>query len=66
MLGYTKNSALLIEHFLKFNSIENPYDPRTKVFEAYVQSRTPGACRIFWCDCPQQREITIIVITLHS
>ena len=46
MLGYTKNSALLIEHFLKFNSIENPYDPKTKVFEAYVQSRTPSGGNI--------------------
>ena len=49
----------------EFGSIENPYDPRTKVFEAYVQNRTPGAYRIFWCYGPKKSEITIIAITPH-
>jgi hypothetical protein len=49
----------------EYGSIENPYDPETKVFEAYVQNRTPGAYRIFWCYGPQKSEITIIAITLH-
>ena len=49
----------------EYNSIENPYDPDTKVFEAYVQNRTPGAYRIFWCYGPQKNEITIIAITPH-
>jgi len=49
----------------EYNSIDNPYDPDTKVFEAYIQNRTPGACRIFWCYGPQKGEITIIAITPH-
>ena len=49
----------------EYNSINNPYDPDTKVFEACVQNRTPGAYRIFWCYGPKQGEITIIAITPH-
>jgi hypothetical protein len=49
----------------EYESIENPYDPGTKVFEAYVQNRTPGAYRVFWCYGPKQGEITIIAITPH-
>lgn len=48
-----------------YNSIDHPYDPRGKVFEAYVQNRTPGAYRLFWCYGPGKREITIIAITPH-
>jgi hypothetical protein len=47
------------------DSIENPYDPATKVFEAYVQNRTPGAYRVFWCYGPKKNEITVIAITPH-
>ena len=49
----------------EYNSIENPYHPDTKVFEAYVQNRTPGAYRVFWCYGPKKGEITIIAITPH-
>ncbi len=49
----------------EYNSIENPYDPDTKVFEAYAQNRTPGAYRVFWCYGPKKGEITIIAITPH-
>ena len=49
----------------EYHSIENPYDSETKVFEAYVQNRTPGAYRIFWCYGPKKNEITIIAITPH-
>ena len=49
----------------EYNSIENPYDPDTKVFEAYIRNRTPGAYRIFWCYGPNKAEITIIAITPH-
>ena len=49
----------------EYHSIENPYDPDTKVFEAYVQNRTPGAYRIFWCYGQNKGEITIIAITPH-
>jgi hypothetical protein len=49
----------------EFASIEHPYDPRQKVFEAYMQNRTPGAFRLFWCYGPEKGEITIIAITPH-
>ena len=49
----------------EYSSIENPYDPGTKVFEAYIQNRTPGAYRVFWCYGPRKGEITIIAITPH-
>ena len=49
----------------EYSSIENPYDPDTKVFEAYVQNRTPGAYRVFWCYGPQKGGITIVAITPH-
>lgn len=48
-----------------FHSLENPYAAQEKVFEAYVQQRTPAAYRIFWCYGPQKRQITIIAITPH-
>ncbi len=48
-----------------FHSLENPYDPQEKVFEAYVQQHTPAAYRIFWCYGPRTRQITIIAITPH-
>ena len=49
----------------EYDSIENPYDSKKKVFEAYVQNRTPGAYRLFWCYGPGAGEITIIAITAH-
>jgi hypothetical protein len=36
----------------EFHSIAHPYDKKQKVFEAYVQNRTPGAYRVFWCYGP--------------
>lgn len=48
-----------------FHSLENPYDPREKVFEAYVQQNTPAAYRLFWCYGPQQGRITVIAVTPH-
>lgn len=48
-----------------FHSIENPFDPKNKVFEAYAQNRTPGAYRIFWCYGPQKKDFTILAITSH-
>ena len=48
-----------------FHSLENPYDPREKVFEAYVQQDTPAAYRLFWCYGPQKGQITVIAITSH-
>lgn len=49
----------------EYQSIRNPFDAKAKVFEAYVQNRTPGAYRIFWCYGPDPRDITIIAITPH-
>lgn len=49
----------------EYDSIENPFDPKQKVFEAYVQNRTPGAYRLFWCYGPKKGEITVIAITEH-
>ena len=48
-----------------FTSMDNPYDPKEKVFEAYAQNRTPGAYRVFWCYGPEKDQITIIAITPH-
>ena len=52
-------------HTHEYDSIENPYDRNGKVFEAYVQNRTPGAYRLFWCYGPGKGEITLIAITPH-
>jgi hypothetical protein len=49
----------------EFTSIAHPYKKGAKVFEAYVQHRTPGAHRIFWCYGPGDKEMTIIAITPH-
>lgn len=48
-----------------YNSIAHPYDPKQKVFEAYVQNNTPSAYRVFWCYGPDKRQITIVAITPH-
>jgi hypothetical protein len=48
-----------------YQSLSNPYDSQKKVFEAYVQNRTPGAYRVFWCYGPASGEITILAITPH-
>ncbi len=48
-----------------YDSIEHPFYPKEKVFEAYAQNNTPSAYRIFWCYGPDKKEITIIAITPH-
>ena len=48
-----------------YDSIPHPHEKNGKVFEAYVQNRTPGAYRLFWCYGPGKGEITIIAITPH-
>lgn len=52
-------------HTHEYDSLVHPYDFKQKVFEAYVQNKTPGAYRIFWCYGPQKNQITIIAITPH-
>jgi len=49
----------------EYHSLENPFDKNDKVFEAYVQNRTPGAYRVFWCYGPDKKQITILAITPH-
>lgn len=49
----------------EYRSLQNPYDPKGKVFEAYAQNRTPGAYRLFWCYGPAKGQITILAITPH-
>jgi len=48
-----------------YHSLENPFDPKAKVFEAYAQQHTPGAYRIFWCYGREKNEITVLAITPH-
>jgi hypothetical protein len=36
-----------------------------KVFEAYAESRTPAAYRVFWHYGPAKDEITVLAITPH-
>ena len=48
-----------------FHSLEHPYYPKEKVFEAYVQQHTPAAYRLFWCYGPKKSQITILAITPH-
>ena len=48
-----------------YSSLLNPLNPAEKVFESYVQNRTPGAYRVFCCYGPQQGQITIVAITPH-
>jgi hypothetical protein len=52
-------------HTHEYDSLEHPFDPKAKVFEAYAQNNTPGAYRIFWCYGPEKGEMTIIAITPH-
>lgn len=49
----------------EFHSLPHPYEKQGKVFEAYVQNRTPGAYRLFWCYGPGKNQLTIIAITPH-
>jgi hypothetical protein len=49
----------------EYHSLQHPYHPEEKVFEAYVRHKTPGAYRVFWCYGPDSAQITIITITPH-
>ncbi len=46
-----------------YDSLKGPNGE--KVFESYIQNRTPGAYRIFWCYGPGKSKITIIAIIPH-
>jgi hypothetical protein len=47
----------------EFTSLKGPNGE--KVFEAYVQQKTPAAYRIFWYYGPGRKQITLIAITPH-
>ena len=47
----------------KYDSLQGPHGE--EVFEAYAESKTPAAYRIFWCYGPGKQEITILSITSH-
>ncbi|MCD4750578.1 MAG: hypothetical protein K8R59_14505 [Thermoanaerobaculales bacterium] len=47
----------------KFSSLAGP--DGQDIFEAYAESKTPAAYRIFWLYGPKKREITVIAITPH-
>jgi len=47
----------------EFRSLKGPNGE--KVFEAYVQQKTPGAYRVFWYYGPGRGMITIVAITPH-
>jgi len=48
----------------EFTSLKGPNGE--KVFEAYVQQKTPSAYRIFWYYGPPKNQITIVAITPHA
>ena len=47
----------------EFSSLSGPAGE--KVFEAYVENRTPGAWRVFWYYGPQPGMIRILNLTPH-
>ena len=47
----------------EFSSLSGPAGE--KVFEEYVESRTPGAWRVFWYYGPEPGMIRILNITPH-
>ena len=47
----------------EFTSLKGPHGE--KVFEAYVQQKTPSAYRVFWYYGPERKQITIVAITPH-
>lgn len=50
-------------HTHKFSSLVGPGGE--EVFEAYAESKTAAAYRIFWFYGPSKKEITIVAITPH-
>lgn len=63
LLGQNPRHPGLQTH--EYHSLQNPYDPKQKVFEAYAQQNTPCALGVFWYYGPHKQEITILAITPH-
>ena len=47
----------------EYTSLKGPNGE--KVFEAYVQQKTPSAYRVFWYYGPHKGQLTIVAITPH-
>ncbi len=47
----------------EYTSLKGPNGE--KVFEAYVQQKTPSAYRVFWYYGPDRGQFTIVAITPH-
>jgi len=47
----------------EYFSIKGPHGE--KIYEAYVQQKTPGAYRIFWYYGPEKEMISIVAIIPH-
>jgi hypothetical protein len=47
----------------EYSSLEGPNGE--KVFEAYVENRTPAAFRVFWYYGPGRKKITVFAVTPH-
>ncbi len=47
----------------KYDALVGPNNE--EVFEAYVETKTPGAFRVFWYYGPDSGMITILAITPH-
>jgi hypothetical protein len=47
----------------EYGSLEGPNGE--KVFEAYVENKTPAAFRVFWHYGPGREMITVIAVTPH-
>ena len=61
LLGQNPRHQSLQTH--PYHSLAGPNGQ--KVFEAYVENRTPAAFRVFWYYGPAQDEITVIAVTAH-
>ena len=47
----------------EFSTLKGPNSE--KVFESYVQNKTPGAYRLFWYYGPNKKQITVVAIVPH-
>jgi hypothetical protein len=50
-------------HTHEYTSLKGPH--QEKVFEAYVENRTPAAFRVFWYYGPEPGHITVVDISPH-
>ena len=66
-----KQTLGLIERDPRYRGLNtHPYDSKTgphgeKIWESYVENKTPAAYMVFWYYGPGQRAITVLSITPH-